>query len=136
MKYSWWPPDKKLMRGKKVMCPKCMAHKALLHPTYGVLPCTECKKKSREEGLGKLGGYPEFTTESIKTGRKEFVTDQFQSHRGGHLSREFVEAYPERTRNMIKDGALSRQEVKKSKYVWKDLSNWNYRKKKVDANMV
>lgn len=79
---------------------------------------------------------PEFTTDAIRKAREEFAGDQIQSHRGGELSREYVELYPDRVRGMVKEGALSKKDVEKSKYVWqKDVKYWD-RNKKHDAKAL
>ena len=73
----------------------------------------------------------------IRKGREEFAGDMVQSHRSGQFSREFAELYPERTKGMIKEGIVSRDEVHKSKYVWKgDIHRSWERNKKVDAKMI
>ena len=79
----------------------------------------------------------EFTPQRIKDERKEYAADQLQSHRGGNLSREWVETYPVKARELVKAGIITKQEVKKSKYVWKEreLKNWES-KKKIDAGML
>jgi hypothetical protein len=83
--------------------------------------------------LGELS-YPEFIPESLKTERVTFANDMLQSHRGGQLSKEFLEAHPKRAKQMLKDGAITKEEVKNSKYVWKqDVKGVT---KKVDAEML
>lgn len=78
--------------------------------------------------------YPEFTTQKIKDERVEFANDQIQSHRGGELSREFLEAHPQRAKQMLRDGAITKEQVKKSKNVWgRDIPGTT---KKVDAEAL
>lgn len=78
--------------------------------------------------------YPEFTTQKIKDERVEYANDQIQSHRQGEFSREFAEAHPQRTKKMLKDGAITKDDIKKSKYVWgKDIPHIT---KKVDAEAL
>ena len=80
--------------------------------------------------------YPEFTTKAIKEGREKFAADMVQETRGGQLSREFVELYPDRIRGKIKEGLLTKKQVKDSKYVWRgDIKHWQ-RNKKIDADMI
>ena len=79
--------------------------------------------------------YPEFVPESVHKDRVTYASDQLQSHRGGNLSREFVEVNPGRIKKMIKEGALTKKEVKDSKYVWKEVKGWE-KGKKVDADML
>jgi len=81
--------------------------------------------------------YPEFTTDKIREGRKEFASDMVQSHRGGQFSREYAELYPNRTKAMIKEGVITKEEVKKSRYVWKgDIDSSWQRNKKIDADRI
>lgn len=63
--------------------------------------------------------YPEMVPERIKNERVEYANDMLQSHRGGMLSREFLEAHPTRAKQMLQDGAITKEEIKKSTYVWK-----------------
>lgn len=46
------------------------------------------------------GKYPEFVPEYIKTDRIKNLASQIQSHRGGELSKEFVELYPDRVKEI------------------------------------
>lgn len=64
--------------------------------------------------------YPEFTTSKIRDERVEYANDMLQSHRGGELSREFLEAHPQRAKQMLKEGSVTKDEVKNSKYVWRN----------------
>ena len=81
--------------------------------------------------------YPEFTTENIKEERKKYAPDMVQRFREGSLSREFVELYPDQARGMVKEGIITKEQVKKSKYVWKEkeFKYWD-KKRKIDANMI
>lgn len=86
-----------------------------------------------DEGQIKL---PEFTTDAIRKGREEFASDMVQSHRGGEFSKEYAELYPNRTKAMIKDGVVTKDQVANSKYVWKnDIKHWE-RNKKHDAKAL
>lgn len=87
------------------------------------------------EGWGCANvSYPEFVPNSLKEERVKFANDMLQSHRGGVLSREFLEAHPQRAKQMLKDGAITKEEVKNAKYVWnKDVPGV---KKKVDAESL
>lgn len=69
--------------------------------------------------------FPEFVPQRIHDDRKKYLADQIQSHRGGELSKEFTELYPEKTSGMVKAGVITKDEVKKAKNVWKDLPNIN-----------
>lgn len=67
--------------------------------------------------------YPEFTTNSIKEQRSQYLNSIIQPWRDGVPSKEFAEAYPDKAKKMFKD------EYKKAQYVWKDQANWNNRHK-------
>lgn len=78
----------------------------------------------------------EWTTDAIRKGREEFASDMVQSHRGGELSREYVELYPNRVKGMVKEGIVTREQVANSKNVWsKDIKYWE-RNKKHDAKAL
>lgn len=75
--------------------------------------------------------YPEFIPMSLRNDRVTHANDQLQSTRNGEYSREFFEAHPQQTRKMLKGGAITKNDIKKSKYVWKgDVPGVT---KKVDA---
>lgn len=78
--------------------------------------------------------YPEFVPQSLQEERVKYANDQLQSHRGGQLSREFIEAHPKQAKQMLKDGAITKEDVKKSKYVWK--SDVKGVTKKIDAEAL
>lgn len=114
-----------------------------------VLDCVRCgyphengdwKYRTWETEAGSVTGwgcvemgvikYPEFVPKSVKEDRVKYAGDMVQSHRGGQFSREYAELYPERTKQMLKDGALSIKDVEKSSYVWgKDMKGWDTNKK-------
>lgn len=75
------------------------------------------------------GKYPEFVPEYIKTDRIKNLASQIQSHRGGELSKEFVELYPDRVKGMVKSGAIKQEEVKRAKNIWTDLPGYHNLKK-------
>lgn len=89
-------------------CPNCNEPTTNVHPTFGVLSCDKCN-----ESQNVLGKYIEFTTEQIKSDRKEFASDLIQPFREGELSKEYIEKYGT---SKIK---VSKEEIKKAKTVWK-----------------
>ena len=60
----------------------------------------------------------EWTTDAIREGRRKYRKELLQSHRGGELSKEYVEAYPEKAKGMVKSGVVTQKQVKKAKNVW------------------
>jgi len=58
------------------------------------------------------------TTFQIKEDRMKYHKDLIQSFREGELSKEFVDAYPEKVKQMIREGNVRPEEVKKARNVW------------------
>ena len=69
----------------------------------------------------------EFVPDYIKEGRKKHYNSMVQSHRGGEISKEYLEANPHQVKGMIKEGVVTEDQVKKAKYVWKDQPAWHTR---------
>ena len=140
--------DPKIIAVKSYKCPDCGAEStnsewAETSHFVGVmeLECDDCmhaRWQREEQQPRKPKSLPlEMVPDSVKEERKKFVTDQIQSHRQGEMSREFVEAYPEQVKGMLKEGVVTHEDVKKSKYVWKgDIPNWENRKKKADVDVL
>lgn len=61
----------------------------------------------------------EFVPQRIREERKKYAKDIVQPFRNGELAKEFVENYPQATRNMVKAGTITQKEVAKAKNVWK-----------------
>lgn len=66
---------------------------------------------------------PEFVPERIRDDRREYFHTVVQPFRGGELSREYIENYGTKGIN------VTEKQMKKAKYVWKDLDGWNTRKR-------
>ena len=60
----------------------------------------------------------EFTTDEIKEGRRKYRKELLQSHRQGELSKEYVDAYPENAKGMVKEGIVTQKQVDRAKNVW------------------
>ena len=94
------------------MCPVCGIYEARKHPLLGMLPCGNCKARRDEF---KSPDHPvEFTTSSIKEGRKEYYKDIVQPFRGNEVSKEFIDLYPNKAKTMFTE-----KEIRKAKSVWK-----------------
>lgn len=75
--------------------------------------CEDCTGRTR---------YPEFTTQSIKEGRKQYAKELLQPFRAGEVSKEYLDAYPDKKRGMIKEGIITKKQAKQAKNVWgKDI---------------
>ena len=121
-------PDTKLIRGNVILCPTCEKKEANCYRVGGVYSignCTRCEAKKQEKfkDVPHLGGLPEFTSEKIKEGRREYFNSMVQTFRDGTPSREFYEARPQEAKKIFKD------DVKRMQYVWKDVQGWNNREK-------
>jgi len=100
-------------------CPVCGVNKATQDKQYGILPCRICH--TRQRTFSKPYQNIEFTSDEIKTSRKEYFKSTIQRYRDGQLSKEFVEAYPKRAKAMVKEGIHTESEIKKAKPVWGDV---------------
>jgi len=103
-----------------MLCPNCNAGKAIKNPQLGVLPCKTCQ--DRHKSFKKPSTQVEFTSDDIKEGRKAHFKSTVQKYRDGQLSKEFIEAYPERAEAMITEGIHTKKEIKNAKNVWGDIS--------------
>lgn len=90
----------------------CHESEARIDPILGILPCQRCTNRPHASPHQQL----EFTSESIRTQRKEFAKDILQPHRKGELSREYIEQYG--TKRLI---GYTKNEIENAKYVWGDL---------------
>ena len=110
---------------KKIYCVKCQ--KKHTNP-WG---WTYRKWSDGVEGWGcrnKTFNY-EFTKESIKEDRKKYFKSALQPYRDGEFSREFKEAYPDISKDMVKEGVITRKQHDRARDVWKDLPGYNNRRK-------
>lgn len=82
----------------------------------GWMPCLVCQKHQRDISKPKVSS--EVTTDQIKEDRKIFENDIVQPFNDGHLSKEYVEAHPERIGQMLKEGNVTVKEVNEAKEVW------------------
>ncbi len=77
--------------------------------------CPDCKEVHRSN---KHKGALEFVPDSIKEGRRQHRASLLQPFRGGEVSKEYLDAYPEAKKGMIKEGVITREQAKKAKNVW------------------
>ena len=66
----------------------------------------------------------EFTTDEIKQGREKYLKSTFQPTRGGIVSKEYIEANPERAKQQF-----TPQQIDSAQDVWKDLKNYSHWRK-------
>ena len=102
-----------------------------------VFYCSGCERKHESDGyirhmahpLTKKQGWfcsqwfrpskpPEFVPQSIKEQRREHHDALLQPYREGNFSKEYRDAYPEISRNMVKSGVITQQQHDKAKPVW------------------
>lgn len=99
-------------------CLICQKRKAVKTDPIGWMPCLVCQKRQRTVSRPKVT--TEITTDAIREDRKKFSGDILQPFRQGELSREYIEAYPDRAKKMVEEGHITKEEIKSSKYVWGD----------------
>lgn len=96
------------------LCPVCHKEPANTHATWGVIPGSDCQ---RRRAANKLPDHPiEFTSKSIKEGRKEYAKSALQPWRSGELSKEYLQAYGTKGINP------TAKEIKRAKNVWTDVN--------------
>jgi len=83
---------------------------------YRVWKCPKCGevyKGNRHKGV------LEFTTDAIREGRKQYRKELLQPYRQGEISKEYLDAYPKNRDGMLREGILTKKQVKNAKEVWK-----------------
>lgn len=108
------------MKTSMKRCLNCNLRPAQKSVTLGWIYCKACIKKHQQ--INKLNETIELTTDEIKTSRKEYKKDILQPFRSGQLSREYAKAYPQKVKEMIKEGSVTVDEVRKSKNTWLETS--------------
>jgi len=107
-----------------IKCPQCLKNKAIVDSLYGILPCEKCQIKNRQTPKPKMPH--EFTSEKIKTERKEFGKSILQPYIGGKLSKEYIEEY-----GTSALAGVTKRDIKEAKYIYKDeLNSHNLHKSK------
>ena len=105
---------------EETKCPVCNINTAQIDRQLGVLPCEVCTE--RQTSIAGPNRQYEFTSDAIKEGRKKYFKSIIQKYRDGQLSREYIEAYPERAKAMVEQGIHTEKEIKQAKNVWSDIS--------------
>lgn len=113
------------MRGRKIrgmlpeqdqiLCPVCNNELVTIDKQLGYLPCKSCQE--RQSQIAKPSEQIEFTSESIKEGRRKFFKSTIQPWRDNRPSLEYAQAYPERAKK--KFAKYKKSEIKE---VWKDIT--------------
>lgn len=104
----------------KSNCPSCGKRPAILS-NYGLLNCIECR--DRQARLSKPDYQIEFTSEDIKSQRREYFKSTIQPFRSGELSKEYLEVHG------TKGIQASAEEIANAKPVWTDLAGYENRKR-------
>lgn len=100
------------------ICPVCKKEPANKHHLYGVLPGDNCKKRRLANRLPNI--QVEFTSESIKSQRKEYGKSIVQPYRSGQLSKEYLDAHGTKGINP------TAKEIKNAKPVWSEDFGRNF----------
>lgn len=66
---------------------------------------------------------------SVSEQSQKYFKSMIQPFRNGKFSKEFAEAYPDKTKDMILNGTVTQGEVDSSVYLFKDLAGWKNRNK-------
>jgi len=85
-----------------------------MHPQLGPTWCQECRDATKPFNWG----WPEFTTDEIRDGRKKYRKELLQPFRSGQVSKEYLDAFPKQRAGMIKEGIITSDQAKRAKPVW------------------
>ena len=85
------------------------------------MPCIDCQREEERTSKPRLGY--EFTTDNIRSERREYDKDILQPWHNGALSKEYVEEYG--TTGI----EATKEQVKNAKYTNKHQKGWWNRKK-------
>jgi uncharacterized protein (DUF983 family) len=68
MGFSIKDVDQRLVKGNRVLCPRCGKGDAEIHPVYGVLVCNSCKHKRQwsEKGISRKRPMTEWEKKKLK----------------------------------------------------------------------
>lgn len=97
-------------------CLICNKRNAIKIEPLGWLPCKTCRE--RQKSILKPTITAEITTDQIKEDRRYYKKDLLQPFRDGHLSKEFVKAYPQKTKQMIEEGHITESDIDNMQNVW------------------
>lgn len=100
----------------EMICNVCRKNPAQWDEYYGWLPCKECQ--DRQAGLSKPTTQIEFTSDSIKEGRRAYANDIEPDHIKGHLNKKWVDIYG---KDAAKKRGFTDKEIKEAKYVANDI---------------
>ena len=107
------------MAKKQIKCPICLKEPANISPAFGILPGEMCQE---EHDSISTNEYLEFTSDSIKSERKEYHRSMLQPYVGGVLSKEYIEEY-----GTGKLANVTAKDIKNAKYTNQHLPRWHKR---------
>lgn len=87
---------------------------------FGIKTAFPCPYHQKQRELNELPkSQHEFTSDSIREGRKSHARSVLQPWRHHEPSKEFIEAWPEDAKK-----TFTPKEIKKAKNVWSDISSY------------
>jgi len=108
----------------KNKCPQCCKEPALIDKVYGILPGKNCQESNAKVSRPKMG--VEFTSDNVRSERKEYGKSILQPYIGGKLSKEYIEEY-----GTSALANVSKRDIREAQYVYKDeLNSHNLHKSK------
>lgn len=122
-------PDKRWkIKDGKILCGRCNLNSALFkyhEPVKAWLReyCKTCSEEVNNMHVEVLGNYPEMIPEDMKEKRKEYFNTMLQPTRDEYISKEFVEAYPDKAHKLFKG------EERNARYVFQDTPGWSTRQR-------
>lgn len=102
-------------------CPSCKRETDKFIYMSGLKIAGDCSECIKRRGFKPMGRPHEFTTEKIREDRKKFKKDLYQPWREGEISKEFLDTYPDKAKEMVKEGIITKKQHDSAKEVWKDV---------------
>lgn len=114
-------PTKEELLGKPCPTTGCTNKAQVLNivGAWSVMPCQKCKEESN--ALPPIPKPHDFTTDEIRDARKSHKKQLLQPWRGGEISKEYLDAYPEQKKEMVKQGVITQKQADTAKEVWKGV---------------
>ena len=96
---------------KNYYCFDCKIHYT------GDIKCPQCNKNGKHVGYD-LKVSMSHAKLNVQEARRKHRKELLQPYREGQFSQEFKEAYPDKSRDMVKQGVISKKQYKNAKKVW------------------
>ena len=101
----------------EITCDNCNINKVSINKNSFREYCDECKSKQSKVDSTSAVNH-EFTSEEIKKERYIHRKDIVQSFRQGEFSKEYRDANPERSQEMVDEGIITKEQHDDATNLW------------------